>query len=59
MQGCFYKASHLGYLPLEDVDKFRNETAEFYLKKAKKDKDDANLSRFCIEKAIDFCFSKE
>ena len=59
MNGCFYKASHLSYLPLEDVDKFRKETAEFYLQKAKKDKDDESLSRFCIECAITFTFSKE
>ena len=59
MNACFYKASHLSYLPEEDTAKFRNETAEFYLKKAKKDKDNADLSNFCIEQAIDFSFSKE
>ena len=48
MQGAFYKASHLSYLPEADAITFRHETAQFYMKKAKKDKDDADLSRFCI-----------
>ena len=59
MQGAFYKASHLSYLPEADMHTFRNETAEFYMKKAKKDKDDADLSRFCITQAITQIFSKE
>lgn len=47
------------YLPPETVPRFNKETAQFFLKKAKKDKENAELVRFCIEKALAFTSSEE
>ena len=47
------------YLPPETVPRFNKETAQFFLKKAKKDKDNAELVRFCIQKALAFTTSEE
>ena len=40
------------YLPPETVPRFNKEAAQFFLKKAKKDKENIELVRFCIEKAL-------
>lgn len=47
------------YLPPETVPRFNKETAQFFLKKAKKDKETVELARFCIEKALQFTTSEE
>ena len=49
--GAFTMAQNT-YLPPETVPRFNKETAQFFLKKAKKDKETVELSRFCIEKAL-------
>ena len=51
--GAFSLAMN-SYLPIETVPKFRKETADFFLKKAKKDSDNKDLQSFCIDKAIFF-----
>ena len=56
--GAFSMAQNT-YLPPETVPRFNKETAQFFLKKAKKDKDNAELVRFCIEKALAFTTSEE
>lgn len=47
------------YLPPETVPRFNKETAQFFLKKAKKDKDNTALVQFCIDKALTFTTSEE
>ena len=47
------------YLPPETVPRFNKETAQFFLKKAKKDHENAALVQFCIEKALSFTTSEE
>ena len=42
------------YLPLDEVNKFRKEAADFFLLKAKKDSDSKQLQRFCLDKALTF-----
>jgi len=42
------------YLPIETVPKFKKETADFFLKKAKKENDNKDLQSFCIDKALTF-----
>ena len=49
--GAFTMAQNT-YLPPETVPRFNKETAQFFLKKAKKDKETVELARFCIEKAL-------
>lgn len=50
--GAFVMAQST-YLPIETVPKFNKETAQFFLKKAKKEApDNEELSRFCIDKAL-------
>lgn len=57
MYVCLYLAGDR-YLPEEDQLQFKTDTAHFFLKKAKKeDKDNASLSRFCLEKAFSFISS--
>ena len=56
--GAFSMAQNT-YLPPETVPRFNKETAQFFLKKAKKDKDNVELVRFCIEKALAFTTSEE
>jgi len=47
------------YLPPETVPRFNKETAAFFLKKAKKDRADVELARFCISKALFFAKAEE
>ena len=47
------------YLPPETVPRFNKETAQFFLKKAKKDHENTALVQFCIEKALTFTSSEE
>jgi hypothetical protein len=56
---CLHKISSEAYLPEEEIPKYRTETAEFFLKKAAKHKDDEELSKYCIGKMIIFSFTKE
>ena len=42
------------YLPPETVPKFNKETADFFLEKAQKDKDNESLLKFCINTALNF-----
>ena len=56
--GAFTMAQNT-YLPPETVPRFNKETAQFFLKKAKKDKETVELARFCIEKALQFTTSEE
>lgn len=56
--GAFQMAQNT-YLPPETVPRFNKETAQFFLKKAKKDKETEELVRFCIEKALSFTTSEE
>lgn len=41
------------------MPKFNKETADFFLKKAKKDKENKSLCQFCIDKALQFVTEKE
>ena len=56
--GAFNLAMN-SYLPIETVPKFKKETAAFFLKKAKRDSDNQDLQRFCIDKAITFISQKD
>ena len=56
--GAFVLATQI-YLPPETVPKFNKETADFFLRKAKKDKANEKLSMFCIDKAISFITEKD
>ena len=56
--GAFSMAQQT-YLPPETVPRFNKETAQFFLKKAKKDRENTELARFCIEKALAFTTSEE
>lgn len=47
------------YLPSETVPRFNKETAQFFLKKAKKDSENQELVRFCIDKTMSFITSEE
>jgi hypothetical protein len=47
------------FLPQERVQKFNYDVAQFFFKKAKKEKDDKSLSMFCIDKAMQFMTEKE
>jgi hypothetical protein len=48
------------FLPTETVPKFNKETAQFFLKKAKKEaSDNEDMTRFCIDKALSFTSSQE
>jgi len=46
-------------LPPETVPKFNKEVAEFFFRKAKKEKDNAKLQMFCIDKAMAFVTEAE
>jgi len=41
------------------VPRFNKETAQFFLKKAKKDHENTELCRFCIDKALSFTSAEE
>ena len=56
---CLHKICFESYLPTEDIPVVRQETADFFLKKAVKHKDDAELSKYCVGKALIFSFSKD
>ena len=56
--GAFSMAQQT-YLPPETVPRFNKETAQFFLKKAKKDRENTDLAKFCIEKALSFTTSEE
>ena len=56
---CLHKICFESYLPTEDIPVVRQETADFFLKKAIKHKDDAELSKYCVGKALIFSFSKD
>ena len=56
---CLHKISSEAYLPEEDIPQYRTDTAEFFLKKAAKHKDDEELSKYCIGKMIIFSFTKD
>lgn len=58
LYGAFVLATQI-YLPPETVPKFNKETADFFLRKAKKDKGDEKLSMFCVEKAVSFVTEKD
>ena len=55
--GAFVVAQQT-YLPPESVPKFNKETCNFFMSKAKREKDNEGLSRFCIEKALSFATDK-
>jgi hypothetical protein len=59
LDGAFQRAAFQGYIPSEDLPKFKNEISDFWLQKAKKEKTDTDLQRLCIEKAIAYISSKE
>jgi len=47
------------YLPPENVQKFNKEVADFFVKKALKEKDEKKLQIFCLDKAFGFMFDEE
>jgi phage terminase small subunit len=47
------------YLPPENVEKFNKEVADFFIRKALKEKDDKKLQMFCLDKAFGFMFDQE
>ena len=47
------------YLPPENVQKFNKEVADFFLKKARKEKVDKKLQIFCLDKALGFTFDED
>ena len=56
--GAFTMAQNT-YLPPETVPRFNKETAQFFLKKAKKDHENTALVQFCIDKALSFTTAEE
>ena len=56
--GAFIMAQNT-YLPPETVPRFNKETAQFFLKKSKKDHENKALVQFCIDKALSFTTSEE
>lgn len=56
--GAFTMAQNT-YLPPETVPRFNKETASFFLKKAKKDRETVELARFCIDSALAFVTSED
>lgn len=47
------------YLPPENLQKFNKESADFFLRKAKKEAGDKRLQMFCLDKAFGFMFDEE
>jgi|TARA_B110000285_G_C15066578_1_gene585474 hypothetical protein len=47
------------YLPPENIQKFNKEVADFFLRKATKEKEDKKLQMFCLDKAFGFMYDKE
>ena len=47
------------YLPPENIPKFNKEVADFFLRKAAKEKEDKKLQMFCLDKAFGFMYDKE
>ena len=47
------------YVPLDDVPKFKQDCAKFFLDKAKKHHEDPAMSSFCLGKATTFMTSEQ
>lgn len=47
------------YLPPENIQKFNKEVADFFLRKAIKEKEDKKLQTFCLDKAFGFMYDEE
>lgn len=47
------------YLPPENIQKFNKEVADFFLRKATREKEDQKLQMFCLDKALGFMYDKE
>ena len=47
------------YLPPENVQKFNKEVADFFIRKALKEKEDKKLQMFCLDKAFGFMYDKD
>jgi len=47
------------FLPPENVQKFNKEVADFFVKKALKEKDEKKLQIFCLDKAFGFMYDEE
>lgn len=47
------------FLPPENIQKFNKEVADFFLRKAMKEKEDKKLQMFCLDKAFGFMYDKE
>ena len=47
------------YLPPENIQLFNKEVADFFLRKAMKEKFDKKLQMFCIDKAFGFLYDQE
>ena len=47
------------YLPPENVQKFNKEVADFFLRKALKEKEEKKLQIFCLDKAFGFMYDEE
>ena len=52
-------AAQTMYLPPENIPKFNKEVADFFLRKAAKEKEDKKLQMFCLDKAFGFMYDKE
>ena len=47
------------YLPPENIQLFNKEVADFFIRKALKERDDRKLQMFCIDKAFGFLYDEE
>lgn len=47
------------YLPIDNLQEWNKGVADFFLKKALKEKGNKSLQLFCIDKAIEFMFDQE
>ena len=47
------------YLPPENIQLFNKEVADFFLRKAMKERYDIKLQMFCIDKAFGFLYDQE
>ena len=47
------------YLPPENIQLFNKEVADFFLRKAMKERQDRKLQMFCIDKAFGFLYDQE
>jgi hypothetical protein len=46
------------FLPPENVQKFNKEVADFFVKKALREKNEKKLQIFCLDKAFGFMFDE-